>query len=97
MFVVYFKRGYTCVFSHFQEKSSGVKATSISVSQLFQHSVRKSKPKNSLSKKKGNQGVSVLLGIKSKKGNRKTVLERHKKAMTNSIQAQSICKNSIYS
>ncbi|KAG2626352.1 hypothetical protein PVAP13_3KG349400 [Panicum virgatum] len=68
-----------------KEKSSGVKATSISVSQLFQHSIRKSKPKNSLSKKKGNQGVSVLLGIKSKKGNRKTVLERHKKAMTNSI------------
>ncbi|XP_025806676.1 uncharacterized protein LOC112885244 [Panicum hallii] len=75
-----------------KEKSSGVKATSISVYQLFQHSIRKKKPKNSLSKKKGSQEVSVLLGRKSKKGNRKSVLERHKKDITNSIQAQSICK-----
>ncbi|RLN30131.1 uncharacterized protein C2845_PM05G31990 [Panicum miliaceum] len=75
-----------------KEKSGGVKSTSISVSQLFQHSIRKRKPKNSLSKEKGNKEVSVLLGRKSKKGNRKSVLERHKKAITNSIRAQSICK-----
>ncbi|CAN6350453.1 unnamed protein product [Urochloa humidicola] len=75
-----------------KEKSSGVKATSVSVSQLFQHSKRKKKPKDSLRERKGNQEVSVLLDRKSKKGNRKSVLERHKKAITKSAQAHSICK-----
>ncbi|KAK8457408.1 hypothetical protein SEVIR_3G181100v4 [Setaria viridis] len=74
-----------------KEKKSGVKATPISISQLFQHSIRKKKRENALSKKKGNQEVSVLLDRKSK-GNRKSVLERHKKAVTNSVKAQSICK-----
>lgn len=59
---------------------------------MLQQSIRKKKPKNSFSKKKGNQEVSVLLDRKSK-GNRKSVLERHKKTVTNSVQAQSICNH----
>ncbi|CAL4894452.1 unnamed protein product [Urochloa decumbens] len=75
-----------------KEKSSGVKATSVNISHIFQHSKTKKKPKDSLREKKGNQEVSVLLDRKSKKGNRKSVLERHKKGITKSAQAQSICK-----
>jgi hypothetical protein len=81
------------LFSSFQEKNSGVKVTSISISKSVQHSIKKREPKNSSSKKKEKQEVSVLLDKKSKKVNRKSVLERHKKDMTNSVQAQSICKN----
>ncbi|KAG0518828.1 hypothetical protein BDA96_09G210900 [Sorghum bicolor] len=76
-----------------KEKNSGVKVTSIRISKSFQHSIKNREPKNSSFKKKEKQEVSVLLDKKSKKGNRKSVLERHKKDMTNSVQAQSICKN----
>ncbi|XP_066365512.1 uncharacterized protein [Miscanthus floridulus] len=76
-----------------KEKNSGVKVTSISISKSVQHSIKRREPKNCSSKKKEKQEVSVLLDKKSKKGNRKSVLERHKKDMTNSVQAQSICKN----
>ncbi|CAL4902237.1 unnamed protein product [Urochloa decumbens] len=75
-----------------KEKSSVEKATSVSISQLFQRSKRKKKPKDSLREKRGSQEVSVLLDRKGKKGNRKSVLERHKKAITKSAQAQSTCK-----
>ncbi|WVZ99267.1 hypothetical protein U9M48_044595 [Paspalum notatum var. saurae] len=75
-----------------KDKSNGVKATSIGISQSFQHSIRKRKPKNNISKQKGNHEVSILLDKKSKKGKRKSVLDRYKKAIVNSVQAQSICK-----
>lgn len=67
--------------------------TSISISKSVQHSIKKREPKNSSCKKKEKKEVSVLLDKKSNKGNRKFVLERHKKDVTNSVQAQSICKN----
>ncbi|KAJ1263681.1 hypothetical protein BS78_09G204600 [Paspalum vaginatum] len=75
-----------------KEKSNGVKATSIGISQSFQNSIRKRKPKNNISNKKGDQEVSILLDKKSKKGKRKSLLDRYKKAMVNSAEAQSICK-----
>ncbi|XP_062181559.1 uncharacterized protein LOC133885822 isoform X2 [Phragmites australis] len=74
------------------ETSHGVKAASISISQLFQDSIIKRKLKKSLSKKKRIQGVSLLLDKKSKKGNKRSVLDSQKKAITNSVQAQSILK-----
>ncbi|CAD6333194.1 unnamed protein product [Miscanthus lutarioriparius] len=75
------------------EKQRGKGHDSISISRSVQHSIKKREPKNCSSKKKEKQEVSVLLDKKGKKGNRKSVSERHKKDMTNSVQAQSICKN----
>lgn len=81
-----------CFFFSFQEKNSGVKVNSVSISKSFQHPIKNREPKSSC-KKKGKQEVSVLLDKKSKKGNRKSVLEIHKKDMANSVQTQSICKD----
>lgn len=83
---------HLCFFSSFQEKNSGVKVNSVSISKSFQHPIKNREPKSSC-KKKEKQEVSVLLDKKSKKGNRKSVLEIHKKDMANSVQTQSICKD----
>jgi hypothetical protein len=73
----------------FQEKSGSVKATSVSISPLFQDSIRKKTVMKSIGKKKVNQGVSVLPDKKSK-GKKKSFLENKKDATKNSVHAQSI-------
>jgi hypothetical protein len=73
----------------FQEKSGSVKATSVSISPLFQDLIRKKTVTKSIGKKKGNQGVSVLPDKKGK-GKKKSFSENKKDATKNGVHAQSI-------
>ncbi|KAL6609646.1 hypothetical protein ACP70R_039615 [Stipagrostis hirtigluma subsp. patula] len=69
-----------------KEKNRKVKVTSVSISHFFQDSKRKRDLGKSFSNQKRNQKVSVLLDKISNKGNKNSILDNQKKAITKQLE-----------